>query len=648
MRRLFNVLSFCVLSWVFATGSFAQTPPQPDKLDILTLRPSPGKAPFLYTPQLMLPAHFEWGLHLIMHAGLDPFVIYNMKNDAIDTVRAKAVSFLAMAELGGFVGILDDYMIGLSMPIGYIQGHEITSEGTQGDALPVLAWGDLAVYLRGRFYNEDKIRFGAELKINAPTGQFAKTYTGETMPSVEPRILFTWGDHKMLASALVGTLLRFGADDAKFFNDDFKPGPQITYGGGFAFRVVTNLHVMAEITGRSGLSSAVHDHPVEGGLGVNYYLGRGLHLQAGADMGIVSGLGTPQFRGIIGLRYAPSFKDTDNDGVPDEMDKCPLQKEDIDGFEDEDGCPDRDNDNDGIADAQDKCPGTDKDKKNNFDNTMEDLDGFQDDDGCPDLDNDNDGIPDKADGCPNAPGPKEKRGCPADMLDSDDDGVADDQDQCPNHPGPAEAKGCPPEMADTDGDGIKDAQDKCPKEAGEAKHGGCPLSKVDGDGDGVFDDMDQCPDQKETINGVNDFDGCPDAGRPWWSLDTIMLAGEEQGQIKIEFPSSKHEWFTDGGHSATLTEEGEKALGQVALVILTNSAFKKVIIMVFTDQFVKDPEALTTQQAETIKKFLLDKRVDPKRIDVAPLGAENLVYTGKDVKKQKRNRRVLFIIPVED
>ncbi len=646
MKRLFGLfLSFALLSLPHV--SLAQTPPQPDKLDILTLRPSPGKAPFLYTPQLVLPAHLEWGLHLIMHAGIDPFVIYNMKGDTIDDVRAKAVGLMAMAEIGGFIGILDDYMIGLSIPIGYVQGNEITPEGTEGDAIPVLGWGDLALYLRGRFYNEDELRLGAELKINAPTGQFAKTYTGEPMPSVEPRVLFTWGDNKMLASAMLGTLLRFGADDAKFFNDDFKPGPQVTYGGGFALRVVTDLHVMAEITGRSGFSSAVHDHPVEGGLGVNYYLGRGLHLQAGGNAGIVAGLGTPQFRGMVGLRYAPSLKDTDNDGVPDEMDKCPLQKEDHDGYEDGDGCPDRDNDNDGVSDEQDKCPGTDRDRKDNFAKVMEDLDGFQDDDGCPDADNDNDGIPDKGDACPNAAGTKEKRGCPADMLDSDDDSVSDDQDACPNNPGPAEAKGCPPEMADTDGDGIKDAQDKCPKEAGDAKHGGCPLSRVDADEDGVFDDMDQCPDKKEAINGVNDFDGCPDAGRAWWSLDTITLAGEEQGQIKIEFPSSKHEWFTNDGHGDTLTEEGEKALGQVALVILTNSAFKKVIIMVFTDQLVKDAEALTTRQAEVVKKFLLDRRVDPKRIDVAPLGAENPVYIGKDVKKQKRNRRVLFVIPVE-
>jgi OmpA-OmpF porin, OOP family len=97
--------------------------------------------------------------------------------------------------------------------------------------------------------------------------------------------------------------------------------------------------------------------------------------------------------------------DADNDGIADDVDKCPSIAEDIDGFQDEDGCPDFDNDNDGIYDAQDKCP-----------NEPEDFDGFEDKDGCPDLDNDKDGVLDANDACPNNPenmnGYKDEDGCP--------------------------------------------------------------------------------------------------------------------------------------------------------------------------------------------------------------------------------------------
>ena len=98
-------------------------------------------------------------------------------------------------------------------------------------------------------------------------------------------------------------------------------------------------------------------------------------------------------------------EDSDGDGVPDTVDKCPDEPEDRDGFEDDDGCPDPDNDNDGIPDNFDNCP-----------NEAEDMDGFEDEDGCPDPDNDKDGFPDAQDKCPMQPetlnGNKDDDGCP--------------------------------------------------------------------------------------------------------------------------------------------------------------------------------------------------------------------------------------------
>jgi OmpA-OmpF porin, OOP family len=129
----------------------------------------------------------------------------------------------------------------------------------------------------------------------------------------------------------------------------------------------------------------------------------------------------------------PGPRDTDGDGITDDIDKCPREPEDKDGFQDADGCPDPDNDGDGIPDALDKCP-----------NEPEDRDGFQDEDGCPDPDNDNDGIPDVRDQCPNEPedkdGFQDEDGCPD--PDNDHDGILDADDKCPNVPG-VPPDGCP-------------------------------------------------------------------------------------------------------------------------------------------------------------------------------------------------------------
>lgn len=63
--------------------------------------------------------------------------------------------------------------------------------------------------------------------------------------------------------------------------------------------------------------------------------------------------------------------DKDEDGFPDKDDKCPDRAEDMDSFEDSDGCPEIDNDNDRVLDIADKCAGE-----------VENLNGYADDDGC--------------------------------------------------------------------------------------------------------------------------------------------------------------------------------------------------------------------------------------------------------------------------
>ncbi|HEX5063973.1 MAG TPA: OmpA family protein [Kofleriaceae bacterium] len=129
----------------------------------------------------------------------------------------------------------------------------------------------------------------------------------------------------------------------------------------------------------------------------------------------------------------PPVGDRDRDGLKDDVDKCPDDPEDKDGFEDDDGCPDLDNDADGIKDVVDKCP-----------MDPEDLDKFEDEDGCPDLDNDKDGLADKVDQCPNEPedkdGFEDDDGCPD--LDNDNDTFLDKDDKCPLEFGVA-PDGCP-------------------------------------------------------------------------------------------------------------------------------------------------------------------------------------------------------------
>ena len=143
------------------------------------------------------------------------------------------------------------------------------------------------------------------------------------------------------------------------------------------------------------------------------------------------------------LTTSKIFRDSDGDGVPNEIDACPDTPKGV--TVDSRGCP-IDSDGDGIPDYLDKCPGTPK--------------GVEVDcDGCP-PDSDGDGVPDYLDQCPGTPRDVavDSRGCP---LDSDGDGVPDYRDKCPGTPKgvTVDSAGCP---LDSDGDGVPDYRDRCP------------------------------------------------------------------------------------------------------------------------------------------------------------------------------------------
>ncbi|MEO7312145.1 MAG: OmpA family protein [Chitinophagaceae bacterium] len=86
----------------------------------------------------------------------------------------------------------------------------------------------------------------------------------------------------------------------------------------------------------------------------------------------------------------------------------------------------KDSDNDGVPDDVDKCPT---------------IPGVAKYNGCPIPDSDKDGINDEEDKCPNQPGLARYQGCP--IPDTDGDGVNDEQDKCPTEAGPATNGGCP-------------------------------------------------------------------------------------------------------------------------------------------------------------------------------------------------------------
>lgn len=183
--------------------------------------------------------------------------------------------------------------------------------------------------------------------------------------------------------------------------------------------------------GTSGFFTDARVSPAIGGASIRYAFDPSWSIFVGVETGLSRALGTPRLRGVFSLSYAPSFVDEDRDGVPDDRDECVGLEEDGLGKKPKDGCPDipddepqkdpepppkdpepppvpappPDGDSDGIPDDVDKCP-----------DQPETVNGFEDEDGCPELDKDGDTILDAVDKCPDEPetwnGVDDEDGCP--------------------------------------------------------------------------------------------------------------------------------------------------------------------------------------------------------------------------------------------
>ncbi|MDX2015140.1 MAG: OmpA family protein [Myxococcaceae bacterium] len=316
------------------------------------------------------------------------------------------------------------------------------------------------------------------------------------------------------------------------------------------------------------------------------------------------------------LPAASATVDSDADGITDDADRCPLDAEDRDGFEDEDGCPELDDDGDGIADAKDRCPAA-----------AETFNGFEDADGCPDVapDADGDGFAFTEDRCPlEAGGPPD--GCPRSLSTAAPVAVAVEKPtEMPSPPS------TPP--SDTDGDGVMDSEDACPRSAedrdGFEDDDGCP--ETDNDGDGVLDPADKCPFVAETINGVKDEDGCPDVGASAVSIvgDHVVLEGV------VRFRSG----------SATLEPSALPLLKQVASTLKAARSLS-VEIQGHTDDVgsaFKNVK-LSQKRAEAIRAVLVKAGVAATRLVAKGYGPTRPRASNATPAGREQNRRVEFLI----
>ncbi len=336
-------------------------------LDGERFAPAAGAAGGLQVERPVVPAHLGYGVGLFLHFADDPALP--------GTTTGKPIDHALSADLLASLGLFNRGELAVHLPLRLIyRGDSTQLDGTTLQAAAGV--GDLRLVPKmsfGWFGDEaGGFTFGLAAAISVPTGD-ATALRGSGGPTVEPRLLAAVYGARWFVNGSAGFRFRSRGLPSS-------PGRELTFGLATTFTALPELDVQLEAVGGRltdapppGLSRL----PLEGLAALVYRPEIRWSIYAGGGVGLTDGPAVPDFRVLAGVRYAVGVPergratDSDNDGVPDFRDRCPREREDLDGFEDDDGCPEADNDHDGVADDDDECPDDAEEKGG-------------DGDGCPD------------------------------------------------------------------------------------------------------------------------------------------------------------------------------------------------------------------------------------------------------------------------
>lgn len=632
--RLRPLMISCVLGTGMMLAAGVASAQQEGEFSVQRFEPAPGPNNFVTVEGARVTGDMAWSVGLFGNYAHRPFVVRScisetncdeankLLNDDIAVVRD-----LITADVLASLAPISRLQIGLRIPLSYVNGDGVDTVRGQPatGGLSGFGLGDPTLEGKYRFFGEPDtpLVLGAGAFVSGPVGHAMAEgkYIGYSSPVVGLRGI---ADFQAGALSLGGNLAALYRSSATLGSTEL--GPEFRYGGAVGYNVSPVFKLVGEGYGGTKFSTKNGTNSLEALGAVQIMpLRSGFSFTLGGGAGVIQGVGVPMFRGFAGILYSHTATDTDGDGIPDDVDQCPTEPEDFDGFEDEDGCPDPDNDGDTIPDDRDKCP-----------NQPETFNDYQDDDGCPDEipDRDKDGIADSEDKCPDAGGEVIRvkgphYGCP----DRDKDGIPDHLDKCPDEPedtdGYMDEDGCPD--PDNDGDGIPDVEDQCVDVPGPKDNHGCPYE--DKDKDGIPDHLDKCPDEPENYNGYQDDDGCPD-NRPTLVTQTAD-AIEIQGSVEFATNSSK-----------IVGAKSFQILDGVASLMVHNLRIQQVEVQGHTDN--RGGEAankkLSQDRAEAVVKYLTEKGVQASRLTAVGYGQEKPIADNNTNAGRQKNRRVEFKI----
>ncbi|MCE9579691.1 MAG: hypothetical protein K8W52_41620 [Deltaproteobacteria bacterium] len=362
----------------------AQAVHQKPAFSIERFTPMPGAAAFIGADDPdVLPAG-AWTLSTSTWWAARPIVLRDVRTGDPATVP---VAWRAGLELAAARGFGARYQLGLAMPLALQGGDRLAGIGLSDRALQRAVAGDLRLAGKARLAGdpgEPGWASSVAAVVVVPTGDDGD-FAGEEGAVFEWHLAAGWRGRRAALAINGGARIR--QKEVVLLSPARPHGNELI--GAIAGEAVVpyvgrwlggpdRLWVTGEVAGVLGDAigkGARGPSPVEARVGARVRLCAWWSVTAAIGAGLTPDeVGAPSWRAILSVTHDRAARgDWDGDGVDDQRDRCPVDPEDRDGYDDADGCPDLDDDSDGIPDVDDQCP-----------HAAEDRDGWHDADGCPD------------------------------------------------------------------------------------------------------------------------------------------------------------------------------------------------------------------------------------------------------------------------
>ncbi|PTL81496.1 OmpA family protein [Vitiosangium sp. GDMCC 1.1324] len=266
-------------------------------------QPQPGRDDVLGVQSARIPEHLSYSARLFADYANQPLRLVSSENSRYQRLLVGGQTYLTLA---GSVALFDRFEIGAALPVMVYQSTSpagIVDPQLQA-GIPTAAPSDLRLSVKTGLVRSEDFGLALSLPFSFPTAP-KDSYLGGGSVTFNPTLVGEWRGPR--GSALMANAGVFFGRPQQFLN--LHLGTALTYGVGGKVDLVPRwkLSLLSTLAGEVGLSKvSVPTSPLELLLALRWGFVKDLEMTLGGGPGLTNGFGTPRYRLLAALSYAPS------------------------------------------------------------------------------------------------------------------------------------------------------------------------------------------------------------------------------------------------------------------------------------------------------------------------------------------------------